>query len=255
MTAVRSRRIIWGTFALLVVVGAMLHFHINVAVNHFAPSTFRATTRELDHRMDLPHHTINNNNDDNNNNTTLLLEMSNESSSNGTKQLFHRDHHALTTSTTLDDSQLQQLVVVDVEPDESFVWRGAQGRLCKHIQREQKTFQSRQANSSDNVTLKLHLQISCKQIHKRNQHGNFLLGYYGMTVAAMHFRADFTLECTEDAVQTISVSTKRQYLLWWLQSPPPNDEVAMYRANEALYDPPLPSEKDACKVSMREHTV
>ncbi|KAG7367419.1 hypothetical protein IV203_030090 [Nitzschia inconspicua] len=138
---------------------------------------------------------------------------------------------------------------VHIRSKEAFLWKGAQSRLCKRIKREKQKLENR---NSTNTTLNLYLELPCKQIHDRNQHGNFLMGFYGMKLAAMHFQVDFTFHCHEDVVANRSSDRNKKYLFWWLQSLPNkrgflNESATDYGINNTLYRPPIPSKEGACK--------
>ena len=148
--------------------------------------------------------------------------------------------------------------IVKIEGNESFLWQGAQSRLCTHIKKKRKKQKSQK-------NLHLFLVTRCGAIDERNQHGNFMLGLYAMKLAAMAFRADFTFRCTE--------IERKDYLLWWLQSkqigdiaPSPSSlsststststsilsttsrtEDNHYSVNYSLYDPPQPTPDVACR--------
>jgi hypothetical protein len=146
---------------------------------------------------------------------------------------------------------------VVIGPEEAFMWNGAQSRLCKRINREQRKLDKH--TLTNNATVHLYLQLSCERLHQRNQHGNILLGFYGMKLAALYFHADFTFRCSEDTGQEpSSLNRNRNYLFWWLQTNSKVREIIHPKAavqhnliNETLYDPPHPPGKSACVVSLR----
>jgi hypothetical protein len=199
------------------------------------------------------HNNNNNNNNDNNYSAAAL-------STNVTSVVAGMIHHHHTHNKTLHP--------VVIRPEEAFMWKGAQSRLCKRIKREQKKHEEH--TTKRNATIHLFLQLSCEKIHEQNQHGNFLLGFYGMKLAALYFDVDFTLQCSEGMTDELSsLDRKRDYLFWWLQTRRKeswddlqttgrpvveyinNNNIDNYSLmNETLlYDPPHPPEKSACTVS------
>ncbi|KAL3921151.1 MAG: hypothetical protein SGILL_002897 [Bacillariaceae sp.] len=138
---------------------------------------------------------------------------------------------------------------VVIGPREAFLWKGAQSRLCDRFKDEKKKLKEQKKKKA---TLHSYLQLSCDSVHQRRQHGNFLVGFYSMKLAALHFGAGFSFRCNEDFEETLSLSKKKRLLLWWLQST--RETVGGTKArtyshaiNETLYDPPIPSKKDACQ--------
>ena len=139
--------------------------------------------------------------------------------------------------------------LIQIKNDESFLWQGAQSRLCAHIKKERKKLESHKK-------LQLNLVTRCKSIHERNQHGNFMIGFYAMKVASMAYQADFSFRCLE--------SEQKDYMLWWLQSRDitmaadskpisttwtvtPDNEGAHYLVNSSLYTPSQPTPDIACR--------
>lgn len=142
-----------------------------------------------------------------------------------------------TNWTQLDQSN--NTLVLRIWGNESFLWQGAQSRLCKRVKKVRKKQKSQPKH------LHLYLKAECGEIDKRNQHGNFMLGLYAMKLAAEAFHADFTFRCEE--------TERKDSLLWWLQSK--NDEASK-RSNSAnntisikdtLYTPSKPTIDIVCK--------
>jgi hypothetical protein len=134
---------------------------------------------------------------------------------------------------------------VQINGNESFLWQGAQSRLCTHIKKKRKQLKSQK-------NLHLNLVIKCGDIDERNQHGNFMIGFYAMKLAAIAFQADFTFRCLE--------SERKDYILWWLQSQKtdatsistawtaaPDNEGIHYLVNNTLYTPSQPTPDVACR--------
>ena len=142
---------------------------------------------------------------------------------------------------------------LEIRGNESFLWQGAQSRLCHRIKKKQ-----RKLDSQEN--LHLSLVINCGEIDKRHQHGNYMIGLYAMKLAAMAFQANFSFRCTE--------RERDDYILWWLQSQnayqttnvlPTSNSVSMtplrtqysedfyYRVNTTLYSPSSPTPDVACR--------
>jgi hypothetical protein len=138
---------------------------------------------------------------------------------------------------------------VIIGPKEAFLWKGAQSRLCESFKRGKKKIEKQKLQ---NVKIHAYLQLSCESVHRRNQHGNYLIGFYGMRLAALHFGAGFTFRCNEDFEGKTTVSKKKRWLLWWLQTNgatigDAKSTARSYHLRENLYDPPIPSKKDACQ--------
>jgi hypothetical protein len=196
---------------------------------------FRATL-EVENTINLPHHISKTQNE----NLSLFTGTNYEPKFD---EQTESDENS--TSTYPDSSS-----VVFIRPKEAFLWKGAQSRLCKRIKREEQRLKKR---NETNVKLHLYLQVPCKQVHERNQHGNFLLGFYGMKLAALHFQSDFTFQCYENAVEKGTSDEGGRFLLWWLQNNPAvggisNRPVIDWNINKTLYSPPYPSENDTCEV-------
>jgi len=149
------------------------------------------------------------------------------------------------------DTVAKNTNIVKVEENESFLWRGAQSRLCKHIKKEKRRFVA----STKSEYLHLVLVIPCREFHEQHQHGNFMLGYYAMKLAAIAFQAEFTFRCEEEE--------GKNYLLWWLQSKELGERISsstlstsarmsqignyQFSFNHSLYDPPYPTPNIACQ--------
>jgi len=134
-------------------------------------------------------------------------------------------------------SHLPAIHPVVIQHDEVFLWNGAQRRLCDHIKKEVSTL------DDDNTRIGLFLKIPCLKVHQRSQHGNVLVGYYGMRIAAMAFNASFTFQCVED-----DATLQKQSYFGWLQS----NESSSTTTNGSnhtlsLYHPMhQPTKKEAC---------
>lgn len=174
----------------------------------------------------------------------------------------------------------QNSKVIVIQPKESFFWKGAQTRLCQRLKKERKKDQnllnsiksSQHRNESNPVNkLRMELNAPCTLIHEKHMHGNFILGFYGMRLAALAFDTDFDFRCSEKNSKHVS---GRKYLLWWLQTDRsrlvindndyngnrkaskgrlstnrPNDRETSpysYPINHTLYMPSKPSSKNAC---------
>jgi len=169
-------------------------------------------------------------------------DVRNETSSNSSAF-----SHNVTNTTTIGDD-LDAPYLVEIRGNESFLWQGAQSRLCTHIKKERKKIKSQK---------KLHLSFitNCETIHNLNQHGNFMIGLYAMRVAAMAYEADFSFRCIE--------RDRRDYMLWWLQSRDSipatestprvewtgisRSEGVDYLVNNSLYTPSQPTTEVACR--------
>mmetsp|Transcript_14334 Transcript_14334/g.36003 ORF Transcript_14334/g.36003 Transcript_14334/m.36003 type:complete len:454 (-) Transcript_14334:82-1443(-) len=157
----------------------------------------------------------------------------------------------ITENDTAFDNRVDPPYLVEIRGNESFLWQGAQSRLCTHIKKEQKKLKKLKSDK------KMHLSLvtSCETIHDLNQHGNFMIGYYAMKVAAMAFQSDFSFRCIE--------RERKDYMLWWLQSKntipatestpritwtaTPHNEGSDYLVNKNLYTPSQPTTDVACK--------
>uniref|UniRef100_A0A7S4ER34 Uncharacterized protein n=1 Tax=Pseudo-nitzschia australis TaxID=44445 RepID=A0A7S4ER34_9STRA len=124
--------------------------------------------------------------------------------------------------------------IVIIQSNESFLWQGAQSRLCTRIKKKRKKQKSQK-------TLHLFLETNCGAIDKRNQHGNYMIGLYAMKLAAMAFQADFTFRCEE--------SERQDFMFWWLQSKnnATTSEAENNHSSNSLYIPPQPTPNIACK--------
>lgn len=126
--------------------------------------------------------------------------------------------------------------VVTIHKNETFLWHGAQSRLCESIKKKRKEQKSPK-------NLRLYLSVQCGAIDSLNRHGNMMIGLYGMKLAAMAFGAEFTFRCNE--------SELNESVLWWLQSKANTllSEGKNNRSsvNSTLYVPPLPTPDIACR--------
>ncbi len=169
-------------------------------------------------------------------------EGQNESSTNPSAHNYN-----VANTTTISD-RFDSPRIVEIRGNESFLWQGAQSRLCTHIKKERKKAKAHK---------KLHLSFvtSCETIHNLNQHGNFMIGLYAMRVAALAFEADFSFRCIE--------RDRKDYMLWWLQSRnaipatestprlewtgTSRSEGVDYIVNDSLYTPSQPTTDVACR--------
>ena len=119
--------------------------------------------------------------------------------------LHHTSENASNNNSTISSNYTTN--IVNIEDNESFLWRGAQSRLCTHIKKEKRKMIATNKKSVVKQKIQLVLVIPCKKYHERHQHGNFMLGFYAMKLAAMAYQVDFSFRCEEDKGQ--------QYLLWW----------------------------------------
>ena len=136
-------------------------------------------------------------------------------------------------------SHLLKIHPIFIQPDEVFLWNGAQRRLCDHIKKELSTL-----HGDNKKRIGLFLKIPCLKVHQRNQHGNVLVGYYGMRVAAMAFNASFTFQCVEDAS-----TLQKQTYFGWLQSQE-HSKTTTKGSNRTLpfyHVMRRPTKKEACK--------
>jgi hypothetical protein len=174
--------------------------------------------------------------------------------------------------------------VVIIAPNEAFLWKGAQSRLCTHIKKELSVMKNsakgdNRTHTSQHTKINLFARVPCLMIHNRNQHGNFMLGFYGMRIAAMAFNASFTFQCAEEVnppttkyshhhQQQQQQRQQLQYLhqrrselqksfFWWLQtfksssssssiSKTTTHKNEYYKMNHSLYHPSQPTYKEAC---------
>jgi hypothetical protein len=111
---------------------------------------------------------------------------------------------------------------VSIRPNESFFWKGAQAKLCKRLEKELKKVHDKAMQASQhrnesipNDKLRLNLQAPCTRLHEKHMHGNFVVGFYGMRLAAIAFDADFNFRCSGRNPEHVS---GRRYLLWWFQT-------------------------------------
>ena len=172
--------------------------------------------------------------------------------------LHHTSENASNNNSTISSNYTTN--IVNIEDNESFLWRGAQSRLCTHIKKEKRKMIATNNKSVVKQKIQLVLVIPCKKYHERHQHGNFMLGFYAMKLAAMAYQVDFSFRCEEDEGQ--------QYLLWWLQSKEYLGETISssssistlsagtdivhienydYSVNHDLYSPPQPTTDVACR--------
>ena len=123
-----------------------------------------------------------------------------------------------------------------LKPNEIFMWKGRQKKLCKHMQNVKNKEQHQQP-------LVAYAKVSCQQLHNQKRHGNLIYGLYAMHLAAMSNGIDLVFECKE----TKKVSNN---VFWWLQSR--QDDIMETRAllrqsTTELYDEETLSSKDACR--------
>ena len=226
-----------------------------------------------------------------------------------------------TTTTTFSSSLLSVPGhQIQIQENEAFLWRGAQSRLCQHIKRERRKIRAAStsvstaaaASTNNNHTnvlvnvsslatdtadfddaakhehvypsrLQLLVVSRCQTYHELQQHGNYLLGYYAMKLAAIAHDADLVFRCIETEQQeqeqdnthdkennnghnqSQSQHQQQDWLLWWLQSSTArdDDDLELYNnnnnneheheqqqyciVNDTLYDPPKPTIMMACQ--------
>jgi hypothetical protein len=207
-----------------------------------------------------------------NRNNDVLMVRSGETSS---FERFHPTQNSTSTALTMTSPSLLYHTsknasnssvytnIVNIEDNESFLWRGAQSRLCTHIKKEKKR-KMIASNKSVVKEIQLVLVIPCRKYHERHQHGNFMLGFYAMKLAAVAYQVDFVFRCDEEEEEG------KQYLLWWLQSKEVGEERISsfssplstlyttgtnmtnienydYSVNHNLYNPPQPTTDVACR--------
>jgi hypothetical protein len=141
------------------------------------------------------------------------------------------------------DGEVKKLIIAK---NEAFLRNGAQGRLCKHIERTKKEVRKVHSSNGTQQNIELYAEYSCQKIHEMNRHGNFILGYYGMKLAALAFEYEFEFACSDKPTNVSS-----DYLLWWLQTDRQkrtkyNDYYDKYQINRTLFNPPVPPRKLAC---------
>ncbi len=110
---------------------------------------------------------------------------------------------------------------VPLEPDETFMWKGRQRKLCKRIKKE----------SHNASRTALYFGAPCHALHQQHRHGNLLFGLYSMHVAAAAHDADLIFACRE--------VNYYKNIFWWVQSLPYSIEL---KRNLLLSpDPPISS--------------
>lgn len=115
---------------------------------------------------------------------------------------------------------------ITVQPQESLFWKGSQSRLCHRIRQEQE----------EGTELVISFTGPCDMIHREQRHGNYVLGLYGMQLAAMAYRANFEFQCARSNQTTDN-------LFWWLQT----NQTTRTSLSQTVYDPPLPIPDQACR--------
>lgn len=114
---------------------------------------------------------------------------------------------------------------VPLEPEETFMWKGRQRKLCKRIKKE---FHK----SSRTV---LYFGLPCQKLHQQHRHGNLLFGLYAMHVAAAAHDADLIFVCQEKEFY--------ENIFWWVQSLPYSIEE---KRHLLLSEKKLPDPSSTC---------
>ena len=113
---------------------------------------------------------------------------------------------------------------ITLQPQERLFWNGHQSRLCHRIWQEHE----------DGAKLVISFTGPCNMFHREQRHGNYVLGLYGMHLAAMAYQAGFEFQASNLTIDN---------LFWWLQT----NQTTSTSLPQSVCNPPLPIPDQSCR--------